>query len=113
MTTARSTQRAQVLALLRSAHGGWVPLPTILALGIAQYNARVFELRRSGYQIENRSEVVDGSRHSFFRLVEKPSILPKGNAQASDWFERDYGPRPKVAADRDLPLFNRDVEPVR
>ena len=31
--------------LLR-ARGNWVPLPSILALGIAQFGARIFELRR-------------------------------------------------------------------
>jgi hypothetical protein len=48
------TQRSKILALLVQARGAWVPLPDILALGIAQYNARIFELRRLGFAVENR-----------------------------------------------------------
>jgi len=66
----RQTQRGLILRLLIDARGEWVPLPEILALGIAQYNARVFELRRLGFAIENRSETdpETGVRHSWFRL---------------------------------------------
>ena len=39
----------------------------------AQYNARVFELRRLGFNVENRTECVDGVRHSWFRLVNSPA----------------------------------------
>ena len=66
--SARQTQRAQILELLIAACGAWVPLSTILVLGIAQYNARIFELRRLGFHILNRTEEVNGVRHSWFRL---------------------------------------------
>ncbi len=33
----------------------WVRLPEILALGIAQYGARILEARRMGFVIENRT----------------------------------------------------------
>lgn len=66
----RKTQSAAVLRLLIDAHGSWVPLPEILALGIAQYNARILELRRLGFVIENKTERVNGARHSWFRLVQ-------------------------------------------
>jgi hypothetical protein len=65
----RATQRERVLHLLAEYDGEWVPLPAILHLGIAQYNARLFELRRKGYVIENRTETVDGVKHSWYRLV--------------------------------------------
>ena len=66
----RKTQRDRILRLLIEARGGWVPLPDILALGCAQYNARIFELRRLNFSIENRSEIdaETGARHSWFRL---------------------------------------------
>ena len=65
----RPTQCDRLLALLEAHRGDWVPLPTVLALGIAQYNARVWELRRAGYAITNRKEMAeDGSVHSWFRL---------------------------------------------
>jgi hypothetical protein len=49
-------------------NGEWVPLPDILALRIAQYNARFHELRKLNFSIESRTETVDGQRHSWFRL---------------------------------------------
>src|SRR5262249_50012617 len=62
------TQQGNILQLLKEANGGWVPLPKILACA-AQYNARLFDLRRQGFKIENRTEIVKGVRHSWFRLV--------------------------------------------
>jgi hypothetical protein len=63
------TQTAQIVDLLRSRNGEWVPLPEILALGIAQYNARIYTGRHElGLRIENRTQVIDGVRHSWFRL---------------------------------------------
>lgn len=75
----RGTQRAQLLRFLEQNAGQWVPLPRVLELGIAQYNARIFELRRMGHQIENRVEHCNGVVHSWFRLV--PS---KGQAKLFD-----------------------------
>lgn len=71
----RKTQSAALLRLLIAARGAWVPLPEILALGIAQYGARVHELRRLGFNIENRTERVTGTRqrHSWFRLLNSPA----------------------------------------
>jgi len=66
----RATQRDQLLAKLESRPGEWVPLPEILGLRIAQYSARIFELRALGHRIENRRE--DGK--SFFRLVKSSSL---------------------------------------
>jgi len=68
----RKTQSAALLRFLIDAHGSWVPLPQILALGIAQYGARILELRRLGFVIENKTERVNGARHSWFRLVDSP-----------------------------------------
>jgi hypothetical protein len=65
-TSTRKTQRGRLLGKLRSRTGHWFPLPEILALGIAQYSARIFELRRLGYRIENKRE----GEHTFFRLLE-------------------------------------------
>jgi hypothetical protein len=70
------SQRARILGLLVSARGGWVASPEITALA-AQYNARLHELRRMGFHIENRIRDVDGTRHSWFRLI------PSGNTKAA------------------------------
>ena len=65
--SARDSQRDEILALLLAAGGNWVPLPQIVACA-AQYNARIFELRRDGYRILNHTREVDGQKHSWFRL---------------------------------------------
>jgi len=70
--SSRATQRGRVLNLLIAARGAWVPLPEIAACA-AQYNARVLELRRLGFRIENRTKKVDGARHSWFRLISGPT----------------------------------------
>jgi hypothetical protein len=63
----RKTQRSAILKLLIAAHGQEVPLPRIADLA-AQYNARLFELRRQGFRIINRTRTIDGVKHSWFRL---------------------------------------------
>ena len=67
--TTPKTQREKILAILRERAYAWVPLPDILALGIAQYNARIYELRRDGYRIENKTQPVNGQRRSWYRLA--------------------------------------------
>jgi hypothetical protein len=65
-----TTQQEKILRLLQSRPNEWVGLPNILSLGVAQYGARILELRRMGYNIENKLiEVVGGQRHTAFRLV--------------------------------------------
>jgi hypothetical protein len=48
---------------------GWVSLPAILSLYIANYRMRITELRRAGHNIELRDEWIDGQRHTAYRLV--------------------------------------------
>jgi hypothetical protein len=114
--TSSTTQRAEILRVFVDAQPSWVPLPQILALGIAQYNARTFELRRRGFTIENRTETDSetGARHSWFRLVSPPASCalpdPKaahdGPLKTDDWYESATGK--KRAADSrsdELPLL--------
>ena len=70
-------QRSRLLECLISARGGEVELPEILALGIAQYNARIYELRKLGFRITNRTERIAGVVHSYFRLElgEQPTLF--------------------------------------
>lgn len=99
----RKTQRDRILRLLVDAHGEWVSLPDILALGIAQYNARIFELRRLNFNIENRSEtdVETGARHSWFRLV-GPSVRTTPSR-----FEQAH----QEDLQKETPLFANEVRP--
>jgi len=65
----RRTQKEALLDLFEKRPNYWIPLPVIMMLGIAQYNARIFELRRSGHDIRNKAEVVDGQRHTYFMYI--------------------------------------------
>ena len=99
------TQRAAILRLLLDAKGSWVPLPEILALGIAQYGARIHELRRMGFSIENKTERIAGARHPWFRLLgdvptpETPK--PESPEPPVDWQDR-----PRATG---FPLFDLTV----
>ena len=63
------TQRQRLLRLLEEHAGHWVELPSILDLRIAQYSARIGELRREGYRIENKVLHSNGRVQSWFRLL--------------------------------------------
>jgi len=109
-------QRARILRLLIDARGSWVPLPEILALGIAQYGARILELRRLGFVIENKIESVNGARYSRFRLLsspapaESPAVVtpassPATSSPSADWYERQTGhKRPSAKPSDELPF---------
>jgi hypothetical protein len=66
-----TSQCDKVLGVLREANGDWVPLPKIAACAL-QYGARILTLRRRGYRIVNKTEYVNGVRHSWFRLETGP-----------------------------------------
>lgn len=91
MSSDHHTQRGRILRLLLEARGDWVPLPAIVALA-AQYSARIFELRRRGFRIENRTQKVGDSRHSWFRL----ELGPKPGLGVSD---RPVESRPRDTGD--------------
>jgi hypothetical protein len=71
----RANQRSKILGLLIAARGDWVSLLSIKECG-AQYNARIFELRRLGFGIENKIRDVEGKRCSWFRLESSPERSP-------------------------------------
>lgn len=72
MKDSRATQCGRILELLIAARGDWVSLPKITECA-AQYNARIFELRRLGFRITNRTREMSGQRHSWFRLESIPA----------------------------------------
>jgi hypothetical protein len=87
------TQKVILLRLLLGAKGRWIPLPEILSLGLAQYSARIFELRRDGYVIENRTEhdAASGAIHSWFRLVAEPEKATPKNVAAPEMEKAETG----------------------
>ena len=74
------TQKEKLGEFFKSRPKTWIPLPAILSLGIAQYNARIHELRiEDGMNIENRVVIVGGERHSSFMYIPNPIIVePSG-----------------------------------
>ena len=73
MNEKRITQRQKIKELFLRNPNTWVSLKEIIFLGIAMYPPRIKELRTSkneggeGMNIENRLEVVDGIKHSYYR----------------------------------------------
>ena len=104
----REKQSDRILGLLKEHAGQWVGLPEILDLHIGQYNARIFDLRRAGFQIENKIERDDaGEARSWYRLVDSPerrqepaSVLPCPRESNPD---PDWKDRPRATG---LPLFD-------
>jgi hypothetical protein len=98
------TQRAEILRILIEARGAWVPLPEIQVYS-AQYNARIFELRKS-CNIENRTDRDEsGVVHSWFRLVNSPvTQTPKSSDLPTP--DQEWQDRPRVTG---LPLFDLAV----
>jgi hypothetical protein len=79
----RATQRAAVLGLLLGAKGTWVSLLEIRNCA-AQYNARILELRRLGFRIENKIREIEGKRLSWFRLLSAPGQAKSPNPTGPD-----------------------------
>jgi hypothetical protein len=74
----RPSQTARIVALLRNRSPNWVGLPEILELRISQYSARIHQARHEwGVQIENRTETINGKKHSWFRLIEPTPELSR------------------------------------
>jgi hypothetical protein len=106
----RKSQCARILSLLIDARGSWVPLPEILACA-AQYNARLYSLRRLGFHIENRTERdAAGAVHSWYQLINSAapqpvkSEDPKPIADSADWYTTTTG-KPRPSLDRESPFL--------
>ncbi len=94
------SQTQRIVQVLRSRSPHWVPLAEILALRISQYSVRIHQARHEcGLNIENRVDIVNGVKHSWFRLIEaKPefSFTPSGDS----WLETE-----RLTRARACPLF--------
>jgi hypothetical protein len=72
-----TTQADGILNLLQAAWPTWTPAPQLARISL-QYSARIFALRRKGWQISNKVEIRDGVRHGSFRLGSRP--VPRSSA---------------------------------
>ena len=98
-TKAHPTQCDRVFAALRAAGGKWVPAPVLARIAL-QYGTRILELRRLGHRVENRTQIVNGSRHSWFRLVvSAPQPDPERQRRARGWIARARGESENAAGD--------------
>jgi hypothetical protein len=67
------SQEARIRQLLEQRGGdGWVSALDLSRISL-QYCARICCLRKAGMQIENRVEIVDGTRHGFYRIA-RPAV---------------------------------------
>ena len=69
MTITLATQKQELEKFFKSRTNQWVTLPEILRLGIAQYTARIHDLRSSGMRIENRTYKTGGTRCSEYKYI--------------------------------------------
>lgn len=66
----RFSQRVRLMWLFADwPDPGWVPLPAILNLRIANYRARISELRKQGQVVELKDEWINGQRKTWYRLA--------------------------------------------
>jgi hypothetical protein len=80
----RKTQRARILRVLIDAGGAWVPLP----------------------EIENKTEEIDGARHSWFHLVSSPTLETPRSAAPPAATEPEWKHRPCLTG---RPLFDQEA----
>jgi hypothetical protein len=67
----RQNQKNRLLQLLMNNRGRWVSLPRVMTVAGAKYSTRIWELRRSGVRIENKTvAVVNGQCRTAFRIPE-------------------------------------------
>jgi hypothetical protein len=70
-------QADRLLEFFKARAGRWVPLPDILALGMASHTRRIHELRKDGWAIEMKSTRVGQARHTEYMLLEiQPEVRP-------------------------------------
>ena len=61
-----NNQRQRIKQLFIDRTGEWIPVPEIFRLA-AQYNARIYELRAEGMDIENKTEIREnGVKYSWY-----------------------------------------------
>lgn len=91
----RENQREKLRRALESAPfnarhpggpGRWLGVDSIMRLGIAQYSARLHELRADGFAIENWRQLNDatGQMESWYKITKWPDPEPKKENQVEE-----------------------------
>jgi hypothetical protein len=70
-----ASQEVRILWLLKNSWPAWTPAPILARISL-QYCRAIRSLRKRGWKIANKVEIVNGRRHGFYRLG-TPENLPK------------------------------------
>src|SRR5579884_1887950 len=92
---------SRILHVLQASYPEWTPAPVLARISL-QYSARLFSLRKRGWQIANRVEVVNGVKHGFFRLAQPmswPNPRRKSRAPLSSNLASQSSSAPAPAAE--------------
>jgi hypothetical protein len=71
VTDSNKSQEEKILWVLQAAGPNWTPAPELSRIAL-QYSRAVSGLRKKGWLISNRVEIVNGVKHGFFRLGPQP-----------------------------------------
>jgi hypothetical protein len=115
-------QEHRILWQLQASFPRWTPAPVLSQISL-QYNARIFSLRRKGWQIANRVEIRDGVKHGAFRLATpgtfpnpRPRLVSGPSELKKQGTEPRQQPQPALPAMesgalfQNLPMWYRDPE---
>lgn len=59
-------QKKEMRLLFETQPDQWIPVYYLSGIGL-QYNSRIHSLRREGMDIECKTEMVNGTKHSWYR----------------------------------------------
>ena len=76
----RQRQEDRALALLKLRGQLWTPAPELAEISL-QYCRVIACLRKRGYRIDNRVEILGTKKHGFYRLASEPAALSGQTAQ--------------------------------
>jgi len=91
-----SSHEKIILNVLDAAWPNEVPAPVLARISL-QYSSRIHSLRRKGWIITNRVEIVNGVRHGFFKLGPHP-VLSNRELRAQRRATAEEMPKPQPAA---------------
>jgi hypothetical protein len=71
------SQCAIILTRLLDTPNEWVEMPELCRISDSlNAHSRIADLRKRGHTIENKTETINGKKHSFYRLVAHPVQEP-------------------------------------
>ena len=66
------SKQTKILQELKSKPNQWISMPYLVSVsGTYKVGTRISDLRKLGYTIENKKDIIDGETHSFYKLIEE------------------------------------------